>query len=418
MPAPFNAGIGLRSAPKDAAPQNPISAPGRDRRPSSAAVVVRHVRDWCAVAAAVAFAAVPHAAAGAEPQSSAVPIGSVDGVPAWGHVLNGLGDVGGWVELPGPNGNPTFRPIVAWSGRDVDYVGLIEGTTSGAVAGLNDRRQVAIVYSFPGDVARSYLYDGSGPPQPIALPAGFTSASLTAINNLGHVAGTATSATQVGLAAQPFVYADGVMSVLPLPAGSLRGFATDFNDRGDVLGRYFMPAGSGFTNHVAVWSGGTVTELAPPPGWTQVEPAAINAHGHVLGRVHLLREDGKTLARRPVIYRDGVPTVLETPFGTADPVHDMNDAGHIVGSGLSTFGYGFVYADGTRTDLNRLVSLPDGYFITQGLEINNAGRILARARNTAGDFRHYLLTPVPEPGSAACVALVGAAALQRRRRTR
>ena len=63
------------------------------------------------------------------------------------------------------------------------------------------------------------------------------------------------------------------------------------------------------------------------------------------------------------------------------------------------------------------MSLPDGFFISQGLEVNNAGQIMARARNTAGDFRTYLLTPVPEPGAAAC-AVAGAASLLRRRRRR
>jgi uncharacterized membrane protein len=363
------------------------------------------------VALSVLTSACP--ASGAEVRYVATEIGNVARVPAWGQVINGAGDVGGWVELPNTDGTTTTRPILSHGGTS-ENLGLVSDSIGGYVTGLNDRGQAAIGYDFPGGRARPYLYTGRGAPQPIALPAGFISGSPSAINNLGQVAGTVSSVAG-GSGARPFVYADGVMSVLPLPADAERGFGQAINDRGDVLVDFLIPNGSRFTERPAVWSGGTLTQLATPAGFTHVRPVDINNLGHVLGWAELLRADGNTVSRKPVIYRDGVATVLES-FGTADPPNGFNDRDEIVGSGLSLKGYGLLYADGTRTDLSALVPLPDGFSITQGLDINNAGQILARARNAVGDTRTYVLTPVPEPGAAGLALAAGALRLLRRRR--
>jgi uncharacterized membrane protein len=356
-------------------------------------------------------------ASGAELRYVATEIGNVARVPAWGQVINGAGDVGGWVDMPNADGTTTTRPVLSHGGTS-ENLGLVSDAVGGYVRGLNDSGQAAIGYDFPGGLSRPYLYTGRGAPQPIALPAGFTIGVPGAINNLGQVAGTVAPAPGFG-GARPFVYADRVMSVMPLPAGDESGFGRGINDRGDVLVDLFVPRGATGTNFMeqaAVWSGGTLTQLATPAGFTHVRPVDINNVGHVLGWAEQLRDDGNVVMRKPVIYRDGVATVLNS-FGTADPPNGFNDRDQIVGNGLSQFGYGFLYADGTTTDLTALVPLPDGYSITQGLDINNAGQILARARNAAGDTRTYVLTPVPEPGAAALALGAGVWTLLRRRRS-
>ena len=94
----------------------------------------------------------------------------------------------------------------------------------------------------------------------------------------------------------------------------------------------------------------------------------------------------------------------------------MNDDGAFVGHLLGLTTHGYLYADGTITDLTGLVSLADGFSIYSARDVNNMGQILVRARNAAGDTRTYVLTPVPEPGAAALALGIGAWALLARRR--
>ena len=378
---------------------------------------MRHAKATSGLAAVVVLVAASAAAFGAELRYSVVELGRVDGVPVYGRALNGLGEVGGWVALPQADGTTASRPIISRGGQ-IQQLPLVPNAVNGFVGGLNDRGQAAMGYDFAGGVSRPYLYNGTGTPQPIALPAGYTSGYATSINNLGHVAGTLIPAAG-GPAPGPFVYADGVMSVLPLPAGAVQAIATDFNDRGDVLGASYT-TDPGTEPHVTVWSGGTVTELAPPAGWSRVRPREINNLGHVLGWAELMDAEGRTISRRPVIYRGGVPTVLVNGFGTADSPNGFNDVDAIVGGALGNiYSFGYVYEEGVgMTDLSGLAPLPDGFSIVQARAINNVGQILADAQNRAGENRSYLLTPVPEPAAAAVALGLGAAALLARRRQR
>ena len=72
------------------------------------------------------------------------------------------------------------------------------------------------------------------------------------------------------------------------------------------------------------------------------------------------------------------------------------------------------------TDLNTLVTLPPGAFITQAVAINDSGQIVANGYlNNQGQFKQaFLLNPVPEPSAAmlAGLAAIGALGLARRLR--
>ena len=85
--------------------------------------------------------------------------------------------------------------------------------------------------------------------------------------------------------------------------------------------------------------------------------------------------------------------------------NDRTVVGSIRGSG--DWERALIWPNGSPTpiDLNDFVNVPGVTFI-QGLDINNAGQILAEARLHAGGYAYYVLTPVPEPGALAVVALV------------
>jgi probable HAF family extracellular repeat protein len=98
------------------------------------------------------------------------------------------------------------------------------------------------------------------------------------------------------------------------------------------------------------------------------------------------------------------------PGAIGSSANAINNLGDVVGfSG----GNAFLYTGGTMLNLNDLVDLPTGTILTSGVAINDAGQILAGAYDQFGS--HYvLLSPVPEPASAALI-LSGALVLVRRR---
>jgi probable HAF family extracellular repeat protein len=109
-------------------------------------------------------------------------------------------------------------------------------------------------------------------------------------------------------------------------------------------------------------------------------------------------------------------TNLGTLGGTASSGYGVNDAGWVVGSSLTTGNTttdGFLYSNGTMTDLNSLLPIGSGWTITDATAINDAGDILAIGQADGQDWA-VELTPgqsaissaaVPEPGAVALVAL-------------
>ena len=97
--------------------------------------------------------------------------------------------------------------------------------------------------------------------------------------------------------------------------------------------------------------------------------------------------------------------------------NDRTVVGSIRGSG--DWERALIWPNGSPTpiDLNDFVNVPGVTFI-QGLDINNAGQILAEGRLHAGGYAYYVLTPVPEPSTFALVGLgVIACAIRRTRRS-
>lgn len=97
---------------------------------------------------------------------------------------------------------------------------------------------------------------------------------------------------------------------------------------------------------------------------------------------------------------------------------DINNLGHVVGtSDAESSSRAFLWMEGVgMLDLNSLVnSTGNGWTLTQGISINDAGQILGIGVDPNGNSRGFLLTPVPEPSSI-LLAMFSAGALWSLRR--
>jgi hypothetical protein len=102
---------------------------------------------------------------------------------------------------------------------------------------------------------------------------------------------------------------------------------------------------------------------------------------------------------------------------------DINNLGVVVGT---TPNGSFIWdaVNGMRR-LSTLLAepLPANWYLGDALAVNDAGQVLVKGSyyvddNTRPQEHGFLLTPVPEPGSAAALVLCGALPLLRRRSRR
>jgi probable HAF family extracellular repeat protein len=101
---------------------------------------------------------------------------------------------------------------------------------------------------------------------------------------------------------------------------------------------------------------------------------------------------------------------LGTLAGTESSAYGINAFGTIVGYAQPAINVdfdGFIYSNGTMTDLNTLLdSSGAGYRVRGGFAINDSGWIAATAVAPNGHEHAVLLTPVPEPSSLVLAVLV------------
>jgi probable HAF family extracellular repeat protein len=149
--------------------------------------------------------------------------------------------------------------------------------------------------------------------------------------------------------------------------------AARINNSGQVLGNCYQ-----YDNTLAVvWTNDSPTEL-PTLGGGAATGTAINNLGQVVGtsKTSTGTSDG-------VLWNYGTVTDLGNNFSPAA----INDSGVIVGGQL-------VYSGGTLQNLNHLIPAGSPYQIQRATGVNDNGRIVANAVDTATGQNHgLLLTP-------------------------
>lgn len=151
-----------------------------------------------------------------------------------------------------------------------------------------------------------------------------------------------------------------------------------------------------------------------PGGASSKGVDAINDNALAVGWVGALHYafvyDIKTHTKVADIGNIGSPII-------SDDSMDINNAGVVVGRDSSSGNaHAFIWGlnGAGKQNLNDLVLLPTGVFLTSARGINDLGQIVANASNG----RAYLLSPVPEPstGVLTVAGLVGIGVVRRMRR--
>lgn len=228
-----------------------------------------------------------------------------------------------------------------------------------------DRRVVAVNnqgHMVGVDANQAVMWTAPGQP-PIVLGA-FTP---TALNDVGHVVGTVSTAG--GLRAAIWTAESGLTSLGTL--GGAESGAADVNDAGVVVGTSTTTQG---WTHPFVWttSGGMVDlgTLGPPEAVTRA--VAVNSGGQVVGFSQL----GTGTRGFRWSAATGL-TNLGTLGGTSSVATDINGAGAIVGYSTTLTGVerGFLWTEGTG--MQALVpEVPSA--MTRPVAINDTGHIVGR----------------------------------------
>lgn len=175
--------------------------------------------------------------------------------------------------------------------------------------------------------------------------------------------------------ANPFLWKDGKMMDLGNLGGTM-GFAQCDNDRGEVIGISDLSGDLRF--HAFLWRKGVMKDLGTLGG-DNSQAIWINESGDIAGSADL---PGSTL-HDAVLWRDGKIQDLGT-IGN-DPCsrgRGINSRGQVVGgsSDCRNFLRAFVWEEGgPMLDLNRLIAPGSGVQITNAININDRGEILAKS---------------------------------------
>jgi probable HAF family extracellular repeat protein len=332
-------------------------------------------------------------------------LGTFGGTSSWAEAVNSSGEVVGLSKRPDGGG----RAFLYNQGRMTD-LGTLGGKSSWA-RDINDAGQIVGSSTAPDGNSHAFLYS-NGVMQDLGTLGGDRSAAY-GINEAGQVVGSAETSAGVQHA---FLYSDGVMHDLGTLGGPSSG-ASAINDAGVIVGS----SDTGTGRRAFVYEDGVMRQL--DPGQWIATACDINRAGKIAGE---LRPEPDTSIQRAFVYEDGTFDQLPLMGYWTDSVPDaLNNRGEAVGMlyfrvysspyTRETLDHEpFLYSEGELWELNGLIDEGPVGSIVLVADINDRGLIVGKGNN----FHAVLLTPVPQPATA---ALLGAgslllAARKRRRR--
>lgn len=295
------------------------------------------------------------------------------GVP---RAINGSGQVVGWT------GSPT-RAFIWTQGIGVQELPHFAAGPSVAYD-VNDRGQVV------GESAGHAVRWTNGAAQNLGTLEPGGSSSATGINELSHVAGSATVGGQ--LHAFLFTDADGMVDITPTTA--VRA-VWRINEHDQIAGYRSLFNG----NRAFRWTGGVLEDLGIPADFAHSFGLDLNDSGQVSGAATSATGNSERVAR----FTDGVGWELLGGVGETNLGYGLNSAGDVVGEGVPVSGptTGVVFFDGLGLfDLDDLVPGTE-WNVLFAADINDAGQIAALAFNTVtGQSAAVRLSPSESQSTA------------------
>ena len=291
--------------------------------------------------------------------------------------INENGDVVGYCY----SASYTKRAFL-WRQGVMTDLGTLGGTEAYA-RDINNAGQVVGESRTTAGQWHAFLWDAVNGMRDLGTLGGTTSIAY-AINSSGQVVGYSST----GTANQGFLYSDGAMSSLAQP-GYVQSGAFGINDQGQIVG-ILLAQDSNST--AALYENGTMKDLGSPlldgsQFWT------VNNTGLIAGFSWSATE------YRSFLYYGG--TIIDLGIMPGYPqtyVWGMSDTGQLVGSATDTNGtlsHAFIYTGGQLRDLNDVLPTGQGWeYLTAAYAVNTRGQVAGYGR-IGGQYRGFLLTPVP-----------------------
>lgn len=319
---------------------------------------------------------------------TAFDIGTLGGPGTYATAINNHGQITGNSDLA----DRSYHAFITGpNGTKMDDLGTFaEGNLSWGSA-INDSGQVAGYSEGEFGARYAFIADVNG----MRGVSQWKFSYANGINNAGQVVGHTTNVLSSGSDA----FITGPNGENPMPPGGLRSdgdVATDINSSGQVVGHGHLSSGLYVHAYLTSANGGFASDLGTLGGATS-SALAVNDSGQVVGYSEI-RRGFESPIHAFITDIDSNMTDLGTLGGQSSQAFDINSFGQVVGwaeTGIANRRHAFITgADGGgMTDLNSLVKLEDGIFLSDATGINDSGQIIANASNG----RAYLLSPVPEP---------------------
>jgi probable HAF family extracellular repeat protein len=310
------------------------------------------------------------------PSYTVMDLGTLGGGWSVSRSLNAAGQVVGQSRTTGGQDHAFL-----WQAGAMTDLGTLGGTTSAALS-IND-----------DGATRAVLWTG-GLITELGTLGGSTS-SAHDINNNGQVVGVAQTG---GGATHGFVWEAGALydlnSLLPANSGwQLDGGTYDINDSGQIAGTGLInghqhaflltdPDGT-FAN------GGAVIADLGTLGGISSSAGDLNGSGQVVGGAKT--KDGSSHAFRSSA---GMMTDLKTLGGSYSIAQGVNDAGQVVGWSEIRGGaaHAFLWQNGKMADLNKELPRGSAWTLDDTADVNNAGHI-AGSGLISGQRHAFLMVP-------------------------